>query len=57
MEVPFKYRSIHLTVFGEIGEAGYVIRYTDTCVGRPNQCRNREAVRKIFRKEYIWELV
>ena len=42
---------------GPIGEAEYVNRYTDRCEGRPVQCRNREAVGKIFRKEYIWELV
>ena len=38
-------------------EAGYVNWYADRCEGKPVRCRNREAVGKIFRKEYIWELV
>ena len=42
---------------GPISEAGYVNRYADWCVGRLVWCRNREAIGKIFRKEYIWELV
>ena len=39
--------------FGPIGEAEYVNR----CEGRPVRCRNREAVGKIFREEYIWEFL
>ena len=42
---------------GPIGEAEYVNPYADRCEGRPVWCRNREAVRKIFREEYIWEFV
>ena len=42
---------------GPIGEAEYVNRYVDRCEGRPVRCRNREAVGKIFREEYIWEFV
>ena len=42
---------------GLISEAGYVNRYANWYVGRPVRCRNREAIGKIFRKEYIWELV
>ena len=42
---------------GPIGETEHVNQYTDRCIGRPVRYRNREAVGKIFRKEYIWESV
>ena len=42
---------------GPISQAECGNRYADRCVGRPVRCRNRETVGKIFRKEYIWELV
>ena len=39
---------------GPIGEAGYVNRYADRCVGRPDQCRNREAIGKIWAARNIF---
>ena len=42
---------------GPIGEVEAEYRDTDRYEGRPVRCRNREAVGKIFREEYILELV